>query len=147
MLFVSFNTFRCIHFCCLPYPASGWRSRPSARLLFDRCAMAPETQLLPAISHAHPLRDVDRLFSGVLRRGEAVIPRPHRPQGRWPLHFPRHAPPYPHPVRFERAAAGYVDCPQAAMGTRHRPGTALGPAGDHPSLFAPPPAIQLRSRR
>jgi len=68
MSFVSFNTFRCIHFCCLPYPASGWRSRPSARLLFDRCAMAPETQLLPAVSRAHALRDVDRLF-GVLRPG------------------------------------------------------------------------------
>ena len=46
---------------------------------------------------------------------------------------------------FGRATAGYVDRPQAAMGSRHRPGTAPGLAGDTP--FAPPPAIQLQSRR
>ena len=49
--------------------------RRAARLLFDRCASVPETRSLPAISRAHPARDVDRLFSGV-RWGEAVIPRP-----------------------------------------------------------------------
>ena len=48
----------------------------AARLLFDRCTTAPETQPLPAISRAHPPRDVDRLSCGVRRGGEAVIPRP-----------------------------------------------------------------------
>jgi len=123
--------------CGLPYPASGWRSRPSTRLLFDRCSTEPETQPLPGVSRAHPTRDVDRLFSGVCRGGGC----------RWPLHFPCHAPPYPLPACFERATAGYVYCPQAAMGSRHRLGTAPGPASDRPSPFAPPPAIQLRSRR
>jgi len=42
---------------------------------FDGCTTAPETRLLPAVSRAHPARDVDRLSSDV-RRGEAVIPRP-----------------------------------------------------------------------
>ena len=63
-----------------PRPTAGLRSpipsirsaiaslRRAARLLFDRCAMAPETRPLPAVSRAHPPRDVDRLSSGV-RRG------------------------------------------------------------------------------
>jgi len=42
---------------------------------FDGCTTAPETRLLPAVSRAHPTRDIDRLSSDV-RRGEAVIPRP-----------------------------------------------------------------------
>jgi len=33
--------------------------RRAARLLFDRCATAPETQPLPAVSRAHPSLDVD----------------------------------------------------------------------------------------
>jgi len=41
------------------------------------------------------------------------------------------------PGRFGRATAGYVDCPQAAMVSRHRPGTTPGPAGDRPPLRAP----------
>jgi len=47
--------------CGLLYQASGRQSRLSraARLLFDRCAMAPETRPLPAVSRAHPPRDVD----------------------------------------------------------------------------------------
>ena len=36
---------------------------------------------------------------------------------------------YP-PGRYGRATAGYVDRPQAATGSRHRPGTAPGPGGD-----------------
>ena len=43
--------------------------RRAARLLFDRCAMAPETWPLLAVSCAHPPRDVDRLSSGVRRGG------------------------------------------------------------------------------
>jgi len=44
----------------------------------------------------------------------------------------------PPPSRFRRATASYVDRPQAAMGSRHRPGTAPGPASNHPSpLHAP----------
>ena len=40
--------------CGLPYQASGQRSRRVARLLFDRCATAPETRPLLAVSRAHP---------------------------------------------------------------------------------------------
>ena len=54
-------------------------------------------------------------------------------------------PQYPPPGRFGHATAGYVDSPKAAMGSRHQPGTAPRPAGDRPSPFSPPPAIQLRS--
>ena len=67
-------------------PTAGlWSPKPSIRsamaslrraacLHFDRCATAPETRPLPAISCAHPSRDVYRLSSGVQREG--VIPRP-----------------------------------------------------------------------
>ena len=54
--------------------------------------------------------------------------------------------PMPSPGHFGCGTARYVDGPQAAMGSRHRPGTAPGPAGEHPPFpFAPPLAIQLRS--
>ena len=95
---------------------------------------------VPAVSRAHPARDVDRLSSGV-RRGEAVIPRPVV-RGPTATVLPRSR----SPGRFGCATTRYVDHPQAAMGSRHRPGTAPGPVGDRPP-FAPPPAIQLRSRR
>jgi len=54
------------------------------------------------------------------------------------------------PGRFGRAIASYVDRPQAAMGSRHRPGTAPGPAGDRPPPFAPTgdptPIMQVKVR-
>ena len=40
--------------------------------------------------------------------------------------------------RFGRATADYVDRPQAALGSRHQPGTAPGPAGDRPSPLRAP---------
>jgi len=99
--------------------------------------MAPETRPLPAVSRAHPARDV--------RRGEEMIPRPvvRGPMG---VALLRSRCPVPSPGRFGRATAGYFDRPQAAMGSRHQPGTVPGPAGDRPSpLRAPPPATQLHS--
>jgi len=80
---------------------------------FDRCAMAPETRPLPAVLHAHPARNVDRLSCGV-RRGEAVIPPPIV-WGRWLLLFPGRTLPVLSPGRFGCASAGYVDRPQAAI--------------------------------
>jgi len=70
----------------------------AAHLLFDRCATAPETRPLLAVSVAHPARDVDRLSSGV-RRGEAMIPRP---VVRGPMDFalPRSRSPIPSPRPF-----------------------------------------------
>jgi len=67
-----------------PRPTAGlWSPIPSIRsaiayrrhvahLLFDRCATAPETWPLLAVSRAHPSRDQRRPTGG----GEAVIPRP-----------------------------------------------------------------------
>jgi len=79
-------------------PAFGRRSRPSVALhicFFDRCATAPETRPLPAVSRAHlPPHDVDRLSSGV-RRGEGGDSPASHPGGRWPLHFPGRTPTYP----------------------------------------------------
>jgi len=100
----------------------------AARLLFDRCTTAPETRPLLAISR--------------VQRRPTVIPRP---VVRGPLCFPGHAPPYPPPGRFGRATADYVDRPKAALGSRHQPGTALGPAGDHPSPPSPPARRRSRS--
>ena len=103
-------------------------------MCFNRCTMAPETRPLPAVSRqsrAHPACDVDRLSSGV-RRAEAVIPRPVVRGADGRCASPVAIPPYPPLCRFGRNTAGYVDRPQAAMGSRHRPGTAPGPAGDPP---------------
>ena len=132
--------------CCLPYPASGRQWRPSVALHVCFLTGAPRRRRDPAAARRFTRpspRDVDRLSSGVRREGgEAVIPRPvvRRPMAVALLRSLS-------PNRFERATAGYVDRPQAAMESRHRPGTAPGPARDRPSPFAPPPAIQLRSRR
>ena len=125
--------------CGLPYPASGWRSRPSARLRFDRCATAPETRPLPAISRTHPpatSTDCPAVSDG---RGWFPARRP-RANGRCTS-----------PDRFQRATAGYVDRPQAAMESRHRPGTAPGPADDGPSTLRAPagdptPITQVKVR-
>jgi len=122
-----------------PRPTAGlWSPIPSirsaitflcraARLLFDRCATAPESRPLLAVSRAHPSR--------IQRRPTAVV-------------LPQSRPPYPTPSRFGRATADYVDRPQTALGSRHWPGTAPAPAGDRPSpSHRPrPPAIPLRSR-
>jgi len=52
--------------------------------------------------------------------------------------LPRSRSPVSSPGRFGCATAGYVDRPQTAMGSRHRPGTAPGPAGDRPSPTSRP---------
>jgi len=95
-------------------------------------------------TRGHIARDVDRLSNGVRREGEAVISRPVV-RGPMAVALPRSLPPLPSPGRFWRATAGYVDRPQAAMGFRHRPRTAPGPAGDRPSPLRAP-LIQLRAR-
>ena len=46
--------------------------------------------------------------------------------------------PVPPPGRFGHATADYVDRLQAALGSRHRPGTAPGPAGDPVTGFPVP---------
>jgi len=132
--------------CGLPYPASRLAITSlhrAARLLFDRCATAPDTRPLPAVSCTHPpatSTDCPAVSDG----GLVVI---SQPVVRGPMAdaLPRSRSHVLSPGRFGRATAGYVDRPQAPMEFRHRPGTAPGPAGD--TLFAPPPAIQLRSRR
>jgi len=99
-----------------PRPTAGlWSPIPSiwsaiaslhraARLLLDRCATAPETRPLPAISRTYPARDVDRLSSGV-RRGEAVIPRPVV-RGPMAAALPLSRSHVPSPGRFGRTTAG-----------------------------------------
>ena len=132
--------------CGLPYPASRLAIASlhrTARLLFDRCATAPDTRPLPAVSRTHsPTTSTD--CPVVSDGGQAVI---FWPVVRGPMAaaLPRSRSHVPSPGRFGRTTAGYVDRPQAPMEFRHRPGTAPVPAGDTP--FAPPPAIQLRSRR
>ena len=116
--------------------------RRAARLRFDRCATAPETRPLLAVSRAHPSR-VQRRQTG----GGGSIPRPVV-QG--PLCFPGHALSYP-PSRFGRATSDSVDRPQVALGFRHRPRTAPGPAGDRPSPLRAPagdptPITQVKVR-
>ena len=68
---------------------------------------------------------------------EAVIPRPVV-WGLVAVVLPRSCSPVPLPGRFGRATADYVDRLQAALGSRHRPGTAPGPAGDPVTGFPVP---------
>ena len=115
--------------CGLPCPASGRRSRLSVVLhacFLTGAASAPETRPLLAVSCAYPSR--------VQRRptGEAVIPRPIV-RGPMAVVLPWSCFPVPPPGRFGLATADYVDRPQVAMGSRHRPGTAPGPASDRPT--------------
>jgi len=100
--------------------------RHATHLLFDRCATAPETRPLLAISRAHPSRVQRRPTGG---GGDSPTRRPGA-DGHCasPVTLPRNP-----PVRFGRATADYVDRPQAALVSRHRPGTAPGPSGDRPS--------------
>jgi len=65
--------------------------------------------------------------------------------------LPRSRSPVPSPGRFGCATADYVDCAQAALGSRHRPGTAPGPANDRPSPLRAPagdptPITQVKVR-
>jgi len=69
--------------------------------------------------------------------GEAVIPRPVV-RGPMVVVLPRSRSPVLPPGRFGRATTDYVDRPQAAFGSRHRPGTAPGPADDRPSPLRAP---------
>ena len=66
-----------------------------------------------------------------------MIPRPIV-RGPMAAALSRSRSPVPSPGRFGRATAGYVDRPQAAMGSRHRPGTAPGPADDRPCPLRAP---------
>jgi len=68
--------------------------------------------------------------------GEAMIPRPVV-RGPMAVVLPRSRSPIP-PGRFGRATADCVDRPQAALGSRHRPGTVPGLAGDRHSPFRAP---------
>jgi len=88
-------------------------------LLFDTAAAA--------VSRTHTARDVDRFSSGVRREGGDF---PARRQGPMAVALSQLRSPVPFPGRFGRSTAGYVDRPQAAMRSRHRPRTAPGPAGD-----------------
>ena len=137
--------------CGLPYPAIGRRSRPSVALHVCFLTGAPRRRrpghcppFHRPFSRAHlPPCDVDRLSSPAVSDegggGDSPARRPGA-DGRCtsPVALPRTL---PRPFWAHR----YVDRPQVPMEFRHRPGTAPGPAGDTP--FAPPPAIQLRSRR
>jgi len=129
--------------CGLPYPASGRRSRPSVAL---------HVCFLQVRHGAGDPAAARRFMRPSLPRpmgGRRWFPGPSS-GGRWPLCFPGHAPPYP-PGSFGHATADYVDRSQAALGSRHLPGTAPGPAGDRPSTLCasagdPTPITQVKVR-
>jgi len=115
----------------------------AARLLLDRCATAPETRLLLAVSRAHPSR-VQRRPMG----REAVIPRPVvrgpmavvLPRSRSPV--PSHRPFWACHCRLCWSSAGGVGVPSSAgngAGSR-RWHPLRAPAGD------PTPITQVKVR-
>jgi len=118
--------------------------RCDPHLRFDRRAMASETRPLPAVWRA-PIRP---------QRRPIVQRRPTEGRGTvipWPVirgpishcASPVALPLKPSPAilrRLGRATTGYVDHPQAAMGSRHRPGTASGTG----RRSTPPPSRPCR---
>jgi len=130
--------------CGLPYPAFGRRSRPSVCVLTGAPRRRRPGHCPPFHGPIPPpatSTDCPAVSDG---GGEVMIPWPVV-RGPMAAALPRSRSHVPSPGRFGCATASYVDRPQAQMEFRHRPGTAPGPAGNRP--FAPPPAIQLRSRR
>jgi len=119
-----------------PYPWASWRSRsqPAFRHMGHGAG-----HLAAARRFARPsTRNVDQLSSGV-RRGRRRFPGP--PSGGrsaivlLPSRFP--VPSSGRFVTFRRATAGYVDRLQAAMGSRHRPGTASRASRRFPAPLRP----------
>ena len=134
--------------CGLPYPASAWRSRPSVALHVCFLTGAPRRRRPGRCSPFHA--PIPPASSGVRRGGGGGDSPAHRlgADGRCasPVMLPRSP-----PGRFGRATADYVDCPQVTLGSRHRPGTAPGPAGDHSSPLRasagdPTPIKQVKAR-
>jgi len=118
--------------CGLPYPASGRRSRPSVALHVCFLTGAPRRRRPGRCSRFHaPIPPASNWG------GEAVIPRPVV-RGPMVVVLPRSRSPVLRPGRFGHATTDYVDRPQAALGSRHRLGTAPGPAGDRPSPLRAP---------
>jgi len=130
--------------CGLPYPASGRRSRPSVALHVCFLIGVPQRRRPGRCSPFHA--PIPPASSGIRRGGGGDSParRPGAvvlPQSRSPV-----------PSRpFFACTADYVDRPQAALGSRHQPGTAPGPDGDRPSPLRAPagdptPITQVKVR-
>ena len=120
--------------CGLPYPASGRRSRPSVALHVCFLTGAPRRRRPGRCSPFHA--PIPPASSGVRQRGEVVIPR-SVVRGLIAVVHPRSLSPRTLPGHFGCTTARYVNRPQAAMGSRHRPGMVPGPAGDRPPSSCP----------
>ena len=121
--------------CGLPYPASGQRSRPSVALHVCFLTGAPRRRR-PGRCCCSPFHVPIPPASSGVRRGGGGDFLAHRlgADGRCasPVTLSRT------PSHFGCATADYVDRPQVALGSRHRSGTAPGPAGDRPSPLRAP---------
>ena len=133
--------------CGLPYPVSGRQSRPSVALHVCFLASAPRRRRPGRCPPFHapipPATSTDCPAASDGGGGDSLA---HRPGADGRRTFPV-AP----PGRFGCTTASYVDCPQAAMGSRYRPGTAPGPASDRPSPLRTPagdptPITQVKVR-
>jgi len=125
--------------CCLPYPASSWRSRPSVAL--HVCFLTGVTRCWRPRRCSPFHVPIPPASSGVRQEGRPVVPGADA-RCASPVTLPRTP-----PGRFGRATADYVDVRRWRWGPvigrercRVRPVIA-------PPPFAPRPAIQLRSRR
>jgi len=113
--------------CGLPHPASGRQSRPSITLHVCFLTGAPQRRRPGCCS---PFQAPIPPASSGIRRGGGGGDSPARRPGAIVLPQSRSPVPY---RPFWACTADYVDRPQAALRSRHRPGTAPGPAGDCPS--------------
>ena len=124
--------------CGLPYPASSQRSRPSVALHVCVLTGAPRRRRPSRCPPFHaPIPPVTSTNCPAASDGGGGDSLAHHPGADGRCTSLVTIPPYPPPGRFGCATAGYVDRPQAAMGSGHRPGTALGLAGDRPPSRAP----------
>lgn len=118
------------------YPASSRRLHPPITFPASVSTGTPQRQPLPAVLRAHPATSTD---CPAVSDGGMVISRP-TVWGPMAIKLPRSRSSCTNPQPFcdiGHATTGYVDCPQVAMGSRHWPGTASGPA----CPFVPLPVI------
>jgi len=135
--------------CGLAYPASGLQSRPSVALHVCVLTGAPRRPPFHAPIPPATSTDCPAVSDRGGRRWFPALARHLRADGR--CTSPVALPPYPSPWPFWARNCRLCWSSAGGMGSRHRPGTAPGPADDRPSPLGAPagdptPITQVKVR-